>query len=123
MKLISGIAAIGCAVSLECSNDGFEAIRILELSRGTINRLATNSTAEISMLYRFDPELAKQFEDLRSLFNALSEGRENLSRTTLSKEAAAAKLHKLVTYVRTNIGLEIFPNFAPKTELLETSFN
>ncbi|KAL2055299.1 hypothetical protein ABVK25_004637 [Lepraria finkii] len=123
MKSISGLAAIGCAVSLECSNNGFEAIRVLELSRGTINRLATNSTAETSMLYRFDPGLAKEFEDLRSLINAPSEGRENLSRTTLSKEAAAAKLHELVTHVRTNRGLEIFPSFAPKTELLETSFN
>ena len=123
MKSISGLAAIGCAVSLECSNDSFEAIRVLELSRGTINRLATNSTAEISMLYRFDPELAKQFKDLRSLINAPSEGRENLSKTTLSKEDAAAKLHELVTHVRTNKGLKIFPDFASKTELLETSFN
>ena len=57
------------------------------------------------------------------MINALSEGRENLSRTTLSKEAIAAKLYELITHVRTNIGLEIFSNFAPKTELLETSFN
>ncbi len=59
IKSISGLAAIGCAVSLECSDNGYEAIRALELSRGTINRLTTNSRAEISMLYHLNPELAR----------------------------------------------------------------
>ena len=68
MKSISGLAAIGCAVSLECSDDGFEAIRVLELTRGTINRLATNSKAKGSMLCRSDPHLAEQgFESFLDL--------------------------------------------------------
>ena len=48
MNSVSGMAAIGCAVSLQCDNDGCRAVRILELSRGTINRLIINSRADIS---------------------------------------------------------------------------
>ncbi len=123
LKSISGLAAIGCVISLECSDDGFEAIRVLELSRGTINRLATNSTAQISMLYRFDPDLAEQFEDLRSLINAPSEGKETLRKTTLSREFAISKLHDLVARVPRDIGFEGFLNLPSKVELLETSFD
>ena len=121
IKSISGLAAIGCAVLLECTNNGYEAIRALELSRGTINRLTTNSRAEISMLYRLNPELARQFEDLRSFINASNEGREDLSKTSLSKELAVSKLHNLVAHIRTNIGFENFPDLPPKVKLLETS--
>ncbi len=46
MKSVSGIAEVGCAVSLQCNNDGYKAIRILELSRGAINRLTINSRAD-----------------------------------------------------------------------------
>ena len=123
MKSISGLAAIGCAVSLECSDAGFEAIRVLELTRGTINRLATNSTAEGSMLYRSDPRLAEQSKDLRSSVNAPSEDREDLRETNLSREPATATLHNLVAHAPSDIGFESFLDLPSKVELLENSFD
>ncbi|KAL9610099.1 MAG: hypothetical protein Q9167_005178 [Letrouitia subvulpina] len=81
MKSVSGLAAISYAVSLECNNDGFEAVRILELSRGTINRLAINSAAEISALSRLYLNLAKRFEDLRSIINRPVKVEDDQSRT------------------------------------------
>ena len=123
MKSISGLAAIGCSVSLECSDDVFEAIRVLELTRGTINRLATYLTAERSMLYCSDPHLAEQFEDLRSLINVLSEDKEDLRKTTLSREPATASLHDSVAYAPSDIGFESFLDLPSKVELLENSFD
>ena len=123
IKSISGLAAIGCAVSLECSDDGIEAIRVLELTRGTINRLATNSTNEGSMLYRSDPHPAEQFEDLRSLNNAPSEDREDLRETTLSREPVTATLRNLAAHVPSDIGFESFLDLPSKVELLENSFD
>lgn len=71
------------------------------------------------MLYRLNPELARQFEDLKSFINAPSEGREDLSKVSLFKEHAVSKLHDLVAHIRTNIGFEDFPDLPPKVKLLE----
>ena len=121
MKSVSGLAAIGCAVSLDCNDDGFEAVRILELTRGTINRLAINSAAEISALSRLPPSLAKQYEELSALINRPVKGEDDQSRTSLSREAAVSKLHDLIELIRRETEFSDFPNLLPKTELLETS--
>lgn len=78
MKSVSGIAAVGCAISLQCNNDGYSAIRILELSRGAINRLTVNSRADLSLLHHCYPDLAKRFEDLRFLISSPTGGREHV---------------------------------------------
>ena len=120
MKSISGLAAIGCAVSLECSDDSFEAIRVLELTRGTINRLATNPTADRPMLYRSNPHLAGTF---RFLINAPSEGRDDPRETTSSGGTATASSHDSVTHAPSDIGFESFLDLPSKFELLENSFD
>lgn len=77
MKSISGLAATGCAVSLQCNNDGYGALEILESGRGAINRLIINSRNDLSLLYESYPRLAKRFEDLGILVNAPSESSES----------------------------------------------
>ena len=124
MKSVFSLAAItSYAVSLDSSDDGFEAIRVLELTQGTINRLATRSTADRPMLYRSDPHLTRKFEDLGSLINAPSEDRDDLRKTTLSREPATASLHDSVAHAPSDIGFESFLDLPSKVELFENSFD
>ena len=120
LKSIFGLAATGCAVSLEATGDGHEAIMILELSRGTINRLTIDSRTDIFELYRLHPDLAKQFDDLRSTMNTPIESREDLKRNILSRDSAILKLRELVSLIRTKIGFEDFQKLPSKDKLLET---
>lgn len=113
MKSVSGIAATGCAVLLECNNEGDDAVRILELGRGTINRLTINSRADTSTLFRFHPDLAKKFEDLRSLLN----------NTSQSKEPVISELNQLISRIRTEVGFEDFQSLPSKRKLFDTSPN
>lgn len=123
MKSVSGLAAIGCAVSLECNNEDYDAIRILELGRGAINRLTINSRADTSTLFRFHPDLAKRFEDLRSLINAPTKVEENVSNTTRPSEAIISELHELISRIRTKVGFEDFQSLPSKHKLFDTSSN
>ena len=123
MKSVPGLAAIGCAVSLECSDDGFEASRGLELTRGTIDRLATNPIADCLMLYGSDPHLAGKFENLRSLINAPSEERDDLRKTTLSRETATASVHDSVAHAPSDIRFESFLDLPSEVGRLENSLD
>ena len=123
MKSVSGIAAVGCAVSLQCNNDGYSAIRVLELSRGAINRLIINSRADLSLLYNSHPDLAKRFEDLRFLINSPTGGRENMGKATSLRKSTVSELDELISKIRTKKGLENFQSLPSKDKLLETSFN
>lgn len=123
MRSVSGIAALGCAVSLQCNNDGYSAIRVLELSRGAINRLTINSKADLSMLYRLYPDLAKQFKDLRFLVNSPTEGRAHESKATSLRQFVVSELDDLISKIRTKKGFEDFQDLPSKYKLLETAPN
>ena len=123
MKSVAGIAAMGCAVSLQCDNDGYKAIRILELSRGAINRMTINPRADISTLYHLHPDLAKRFEDLRFLINAPAEASEGVGKFTLRRESVLSELNELISRIRTKAGFEDFQNLPSKDELFETNPN
>ncbi|MCJ1265659.1 hypothetical protein MMC22_005539 [Lobaria immixta] len=123
MKSVAGIAAIGCAVSLQCDNDGYKAIRILELSRGTINRLTINSRADMSTLYHLHPDLAKRFEDLRFLMNAPTDASGSVGKVTLKRESVMSELNELISTIRTKVGFEDFQNLPSQDKLFETTLN
>ena len=123
MKSVSGIAALGCAVSLQCNNDGYSAIRILELSRGAINRLTINSRADLSLLHHSYPDLAKRFENLRFLIGSPTGGREHVGKATSSRESTVWELGELISKIRTKKGFEDFQTLPSKEKLLETSLN
>ncbi|MCJ1271369.1 hypothetical protein MMC22_011269 [Lobaria immixta] len=114
---------MGCAVSLQCDNDGYKAIRILELSRGAINRMTINPRADISTLYHLHPDLAKRFEDLRFLINAPAEASEGVGKFTLRRESVLSELNELISRIRTKAGFEDFQNLPSKDELFETNPN
>ena len=123
MKSVSGIAALGCAVSLQCNNDGYSAIRILELSRGAINRLTINSRADLSLLHHSYPDLAKRFEDLRFLIGSPTGDREHVGEVTSSRESTVRELGELISKIRTKKGFEDFQTLPSKEELLEPSLD
>lgn len=75
-------------MSLKCNNNDYEIIRALKLSRETINRLTTNLRIKISMLYRFNLKLIKQFKDFKFFINALSEDRKIFNKVSLFKKYA-----------------------------------
>lgn len=123
MKSVSGIAALGCAVSLQCNNDGYSAIRILELSRGAINRLTISSRADLSLLHHSYPDLAKRFEDLRFLIDSPTGGRKHVGEATSSRESTVRELDELISKIRTKKGFEDFQTLPSKEKLLETSLD
>ena len=121
MKSISGLAATGCAVSLQCNNDGYHAIEILESGRGTINRLTINSRNDLSPLFESYPQLAKRFEDLRILVNAPSESMKGAGKTISARSTLVSELNELISEVRTKEGFENFQAPSLKDQLLETA--
>ena len=120
MESVSGIAAMGCAVLLECNNEGYDAIRMLEMGRGTINRPTINSRADTSTLFRVHPDLAKRFEDLRSLINVPTEDEASISNTPRPKESVVSELKELISKIRTKVGFEDFQSLPSKHKLFDT---
>ena len=118
MRSVSEIATIGCAVSLECNNDVYDAVRILEAGRGAINRLTIDSRADISTLLRFHPDLANRFEDLRCLINVPTG--ESTSNATRQSESIIAELNELISTIRTKEGFEDFQSLPSKDRLFDS---
>lgn len=109
-----------CAVSLQCSNDICNAIRVLEVSRGAINRLTISSKADLSLLYRLYPDLAKRYEDLRFLVNLPPGSRAHETNATPLRQAVVLDLEELILEIRTRKGFEHFHNLPSKSMLVET---
>lgn len=122
MKSVSGLAVTGCAVSLQCNNDGYNALEILELGRGTINRLIINSRNDLSPLYESYPHLAKRFEDFRILLNAPSESRESAGNNIPARSTLVSELNEL-SEIRTKRRFENFQAFSSKDQLRDTAAN
>ena len=110
-----------CAVSLQCSSDICNAVRVLEVSRGAINRLTISSKADLSLLYRFYPDLAKPYEDLRLLVNLPPGSRAHETNATPLRQAVVLDLEELILEIRTRKGFEHFHNLPSKSKLVETA--
>jgi CHAT domain-containing protein len=68
----SGMAADACSLILQSSGDAFEAIELLELSRGTIIGLLMDDRSDISTLQISYPEKAAAYDRLRNEVNTPS---------------------------------------------------
>ncbi len=121
IKSISGLAAIGCAISLQFDSDGYNALKVLESGRGTINRLMINSRKDISPLYKCYPYLARRFEHLRNLVNAPSKPRGSAGNTIPERSTLFSELKKLTSEIRTKEGLEHFQMLPSMYQLLGTA--
>ncbi|KAH8586464.1 hypothetical protein B0O99DRAFT_528625, partial [Bisporella sp. PMI_857] len=61
----SGLASIGASILLESGSDCFEALQILELSRGVMSSMLIDARIDTTDLENHDPDLAKEFMALR----------------------------------------------------------
>ena len=121
MKSIAGLAAKGCAVSLQCKNDGYNAVRMLEMGRGTINRLIINSRNDLLSLYESYPHLAKRFEDLRVLVNTTPKSKESTANIIPTQSMLVSELSELISEIRTKEGFENFQTFLSKDQVLDAA--
>lgn len=114
------MAATGCALSLHCNEDDYNAIKILELGRGTISRLTINSKSDLSALAQHHPNLAKRFEDLRFIINNPFHSTDAGQKTAPNSSSLSADLEDLLSEIRREEGFENFQDLPSKDKLLET---
>ena len=70
---VAGLTSRAVAVSLECNDDPYSALRLSELGRGILASLQLEVKSDISTLRTADPDLAQRFKDIRYKLNQ-SEG-------------------------------------------------
>lgn len=121
VKSISGMAATGCALSLQCNDDHYDIIRILELGRGTISRLTINSKSDLSALHQQHPNLAKRFEDVRFIINTPFSSIDSGRKATPDASLLAVDLKNLLLEIRREKGFEDFQDLPKKDKLLDTA--
>ena len=75
----AGIASTAASLSLDCGDDPYNALQLLELGRGVISSLQLEVRSDISALKESHPALAQQFEDIR---DRLNQSQSNVSQQT-----------------------------------------
>lgn len=64
-----GVASDGCALILQSGGDAFDALELLELTRGSIIRLLMDDRSDMSALRQSCPRIATEYERLRAEVN------------------------------------------------------
>jgi tetratricopeptide (TPR) repeat protein len=65
----AGLTSRAASAALECGKDPYEALQILELGRGVIATLQLQIRSDTSHLKDLHPDIAKEFDDLRTILD------------------------------------------------------
>ena len=123
MKSIFEIATMNCAILLKCNNENYNAIKMLKMSRETINRSTINSRVDTSTLFRVHSNLVKRFENFKFLINVSTKDETSINNTSRSKKFVVSKLKKLISKIRTKVKFENFQSLSLKHKLFDTLLN
>ena len=82
--------------------------------------LRSDVSSDISKLYSFNQDLARRFDNFRSIINTPTKSIKDVGKNNLSKESSILKLRELITQIRIKIGFEDFQDLPLIEKLFET---
>ncbi|KAF4500099.1 30S ribosomal S17P [Fusarium agapanthi] len=130
-RLLSGLSdmtSMAAAATLNANEGPYEALRLLELGRGSISGFVMDIRTDISELASEYPELAKEFDRLRDEMSQIQSGistkGDDLATWQRKQERlrkADEELGKLLGEVRGKFGFEAFLLPPTEAELMEAA--
>ena len=110
----SGITSRAVSISLQCGDEPYEALQLLELGRGVLASLQIDIRSDISALKTSHPSLAQQFEKIRDQLDCpMDESAQGIETsamgdTSQNRRVLSEKLEQLLGSIRQLHGFENF---------------